>query len=61
MRKHTHMSFDAIDAGNRWLVEHGWLVPHGENGQRKTYDLTFGLGGAKRRTGPTDPTAGTVE
>jgi hypothetical protein len=48
MRKHTHMSFDAIDAGNTWLVEHGWLVPHGENGQRKTYDLTFGHGGAKR-------------
>ena len=48
MRKHTHMSFDAIDAGNTWLVEHGWLVPHGENGQRKTYDLTFGRGGAKR-------------
>lgn len=50
MRKHTHMSFDAIDAGNRWLVEHGWLVPHGGiNGQRKTYDLMFGRGGAKRK------------
>jgi hypothetical protein len=49
MRRHTHMSTDAISAGNKWLVKHGWLVPHGENGQRKTYDLTFGCGGAKRK------------
>jgi len=49
MRKHTHMSNDKIEAGNGWLVEHGWLVPReGKNGQRKVYDLTFGHAGKKR-------------
>jgi hypothetical protein len=56
MRHHTHMSFDAILKHTKWLVDHGWLVPQGEaaNGQRKTYNLTFGFGGERRKPVP-DP------
>lgn len=50
MRHLTHMSYDLIEAANRWMITYGWLTapPH-KNGHRITYGLTMGSSGPKRR------------
>jgi hypothetical protein len=54
--RQTHRSRDALAEAHEWMTAHGWLrLQPGKDGtpwregQRKTYDLTFGRSGEKRK------------
>jgi hypothetical protein len=54
--RQTHRSRDALVEAHEWMTTHGWLRlrlgKDGEpwrDGQRKSYDLTIGQGGEKRK------------
>jgi hypothetical protein len=54
--RQTHRSRDALAEAHEWMTVHGWLCLQAgkdgkpwREGQRKTYDLTFGRSGEKRK------------